>query len=273
MDNQNKQEQMEKIAGEAIMATREGKISWEKSFRHNTFQAAISRNPANLMDLEIHQEKDTGKIGLAIRHNGNLVRSFHPQQQEELQEIVESLNRSIPQEDAKIQWALEELKKLRGEEAKYKETTMTKPRLTINRTINALDESERGNIELEVKIHFEKPQGNKVNWGFWEDALDYFLEYDNLNDFVQDTDYWHSRTDFLLTGSAFRFNLDRVDLEAPNLILDGEAVRYMAQETLGGGMMTLTNAEDTIVSRVKFEMWFSDKERARPVLAYMARSS
>ena len=160
MDNQNKQEQMEKIASEAIMATREGKISWEKSFRHNTLQAVISRNPSNLMDLEIHQEKDTGKIGLAIRHNGNLVKSFHPDQQEELQEIMESLNRSIPLEDEKIQWALEELKKLRGEEAKYKETTMTKPRWTINRTINALDERERGDIELEVKIYFEKLQGN-----------------------------------------------------------------------------------------------------------------
>ena len=272
MANQNKQGQMEKIAGEAIMATREGKIRWEKSFRHNTFQAAIGRNAANFMDLEIHQEKDTGKIRLAIRHNGNLVRSFHPDQQEELQEIMESLNKSISRKDEKIQWALEELKKLRGEEAKYKETTMTNPRWTINRTINALDESERGDTELEVKIHFEEPQGNKVNWGFWEDALDYFLEYDNLNQFVQDTDYWHSRTDFLLTGSAFRFNLNRVDLYAPNLILDGEAIRHVAQETLGGGMMTLTNDEDNIVSRVKFEMWFSDRERARPVLAYITHS-
>ena len=148
MDNQNKQGQMEKIAGEAIMATQEGKISWEKSFRHNTFQAVISRNPANLMDLEIHQEKDTGKIGMAIRHNGNLVRSFYPDQQEELQEIMESLNRSTPQEDEKIQWALEQLKKLRGEEAQ--ETIMTSPRWTIDRTINALDESERGDIDPSI---------------------------------------------------------------------------------------------------------------------------
>ena len=97
MNNQNKQKQMNEITGEAIMATREGKINWEKSFRKNTFQAVISRKPANFMDLEIHQEKDTKKIKLTIRHNGNLVKSFHPDQQEELQEIMEHLHRNIPQ--------------------------------------------------------------------------------------------------------------------------------------------------------------------------------
>ena len=260
---------MDEIAGEAIMATREGKINWGKSTGNNTFQTVISRKPANFMDLEIHQEKDTKKIKLAIRHNENLVRSFHPKQQEELQEIMEHLHKIIPKEDEKIQWALEQLKKIREEEAQ--ETTMTSPRWTIDRTINGLDESESGDIELEVKIHFAEPQGNRVDWEFWVSALDYFLQYDDLNQFVQDTDYWHDRTDFLLTGSAFRFNLDRVDLEAPNLILDGEAIRYVAQETMGGDLMTLTD-EDSIVSRVKFEMWFADRDRARPVLAYVTHS-
>ena len=248
------------------MATREGKIKWEKSIRNNTFQAVISRKPANFMDLEIHQEKDTKKIKLAIRHNGNLVRSFHPDQQEELQEIMEHLHRNIPKEDEKIQWALEQLKKLRAEQTH--ETTITNQRWTIYRMINGLDKSENEDIELEVKIHFEEPQGNKVDWEFWVNALDYFLEYDNLNEFVQDTDYWHDRTDLLLTGSAFRFNLDRVDLQAPNVILDGKAIRYVAQETMGGNLMTLTD-KDSIVSQVKFEMWFSNRDSARAVLAHM----
>ena len=162
-----------------------------------------------------------------------------------------------------------QLKKLRIEKAK--ETTITSPRRTIERTMSALDENESEDIELEVKIHFKEPQGNEVDWEFWVDALDSFLEYDNLNDFVQDTDYWHSQTDFLLTGSAFRFNLDRVDLRAPNVILDGEAIRYVDQKIMGGNLITLTD-EDSIVSRVKFEMWFSDRDRARRVLAYVIDS-
>ena len=162
-----------------------------------------------------------------------------------------------------------QLKKLRIEKAK--ETTITSPRRTIERTMHALDENESEDIELEVKIHFKEPQGNEVDWEFWVDALDSFLEYDNLNDFVQDTDYWHSRTDFLLTGSAFRFNLDRVDLRAPNVILDGEAIRYVDQKIMGGNLITLTD-EDSIVSRVKFEMWFSDRDRAQRVLAYVIDS-
>ena len=162
-----------------------------------------------------------------------------------------------------------QLKKLRIEKAK--ETTITSPRRTIERTMNALDENESEDIELEVKIHFKEPQGNEVDWEFWVDALDSFLEYDNLNDFVQDTDYWHSQTDFLLTGSAFRFNLDRVDLRAPNVILDGEAIRYVDQKIMGGNLITLTD-EDSIVSRVKFEMWFSDRDRAQRVLAYVIDS-
>ena len=260
---------MNEIANEAIMATREGKINWEKSFRKNTFQTVISKKPANFMDLEIHQEKDTKKIKLAIRHNGNLVRSFHPNQQEELQEIMELLHKNIPKEDEKIQWALEQLKKIRREETQ--ETTMTSPQWTIDRTMNALDESESGDIELEVKIHFKEPQGKEVDWEFWVNALDYFLQYDDLNQFVQDTDYWHNQMDFLLTGSTFRFNLDGVDLDAPNLVLDGEAIRYLAKETLGAKVTPLTG-EDNIVSRVKFEMWFADKDRARPVLAYVTHS-
>ena len=266
MDNQNKQEQMNEIAGEAIMATREGKINWEKSTRNNTFQTVISKKPANLMDLEIHQEKNTKKIKLTIKHNGNLVKSFHPDQQEELQEIMEYLHKNILKEDEKIQWALEQLKKLRKEETE--KTTVTNQRWTIYRIINALDESKNEYIELEVQIRFLEPKGNSVNWEFWENALDYFLEYDNLSEFVQDTDYWHEQTDFLLTGSAFRFNLDRVDLQEPNLILDGKAIRYIAQETMRGDLMTLTD-KNSIVSQVKFEIWFSDRDQARPILAQM----
>ena len=266
MDNQNKQEQMNEIAGEAIMATREGKINWEKSTRNNAFQTVISKKPANLMDLEIHQEKNTKKIKLTIKHNGNLVKSFHPDQQEELQEIMEYLHKNILKEDEKIQWALEQLKKLRKEETE--KTTVTNQRWTIYRIINALDESKNEYIELEVQIRFLEPKGNSVNWEFWENALDYFLEYDNLSEFVQDTDYWHEQTDFLLTGSAFRFNLDRVDLQEPNLILDGKAIRYIAQKTMRGDLMTLTD-KNSIVSQVKFEIWFSDRDQARPILAQM----
>ena len=257
---------MNEIAGEAIMATREGKINWEKSTRNNTFQTVISKKPANLMDLEIHQEKNTKKIKLTIKHNGALVKSFHPDQQEELQEIMEYLHKNILKEDEKIQWALEQIKKLRRE--KTQETTATNQRWTIYRIINALDESKNEYIELEAQILFLEPKGKRVDWEFWENALDYFLEYNNLSEFVQDTDYWHERTDFLLTGSAFRFNLDRVDLQEPNLILDGKATRYIAQETMGGDLMTLTD-KDSIVSQVKFEMWFSDKDQARPILAQM----
>ena len=43
MNNQNKQEQMDEIAGEAIMATREGKINWGKSTGNNTFQTVIQQ--------------------------------------------------------------------------------------------------------------------------------------------------------------------------------------------------------------------------------------
>ena len=289
MNNQNKQEQMNEIADEAIRATMEGKIHWERSFKKNTFQTVISRKPANFMDLEIHQEQDTDKIKLAIRHNGNLVKSFRPDQQEELQEIMEHLNKNIPKAGEKIQWALEQLKKIRREETE--KTTMTSPQWTINRTMNALDESESGDIELEVKIHFKEPQGKEVDWEFWVNALDHFLQYDNLNQFVQDTDYWPNQMDFLRTSSTFLFNLDGVNLEAPNLVLGGEAVRYLAmandrvkndnpavqafwaftKKTVEEKVTPLPG-EDNIISRVKFEMWFAERDRAQPVLAYITHS-
>lgn len=280
---------MNEIADEAIRATMEGKIHWERSFKKNTFQTVISRKPANFMDLEIHQEQDTDKIKLAIRHNGNLVKSFRPDQQEELQEIMEHLNKNIPKAGEKIQWALEQLKKIRREETE--KTTMTSPQWTINRTMNALDESESGDIELEVKIHFKEPQGKEVDWEFWVNALDHFLQYDNLNQFVQDTDYWPNQMDFLRTSSTFLFNLDGVNLEAPNLVLGGEAVRYLAmandrvkndnpavqafwaftKKTVEEKVTPLPG-EDNIISRVKFEMWFAERDRAQPVLAYITHS-
>ena len=40
---------------------------------------------------------------------------------------------------------------------------------------------------------------------------------------------------------------------------------------MGGNLITLTD-EDSIVSRVKFEMWFSDRDRAQRVLAYVIDS-
>ena len=272
MNNEQKKQQLEHLAQEAIMATREERLSWEESSQPNAFRASIaSEDSTDLMQLEMLREQNTGSIRLAIRHNDQLVTTFHSERQQELQELMEHLQDDADREDGRIGQTLEELRKLRSGKSKPRKTTATKRRWSVERSINGLDEDEEEDIQLDVEIHFSDHQGTTVEWSFWEDALDYFLQYDNLNQMVEDRDHWHSHDDFLLTGTGFRFDFQTVDLEAPNLMLDGEAIRYTVSEIPGGGLVTHTQ-EDCVVSRVKFQMHFRNRDAARPVLAYLAET-
>ena len=272
MNNEQKRQQLEHLAQEAIMATREERLSWEESSQPNAFRASIaSEESTDLMQLEMLREQNTGSIRLAIRHNDQLVTTFHSERQQELQELMEHLQDDTDREDGRIEQTLEGLRKLRSGESKPRETTATKRKWSVERSINGLDERENEDIQLDVEIHFSDHQGTTVEWSFWEDALDYFLQYDNLNQMVEDSDHWHSHHDFLLTGTGFRFNFQAVDLEAPDLMLDGEAIRYTASEIPGGGLVTHTQ-EDCVISRVKFQMRFRNRDTARPVLAYLAET-
>ena len=271
-NTKDQQAELEQIAREALMATREGKLDWEESFRPGAFRATIPlRYSPDTTQIEMLGRRDTGEIRLVLWHNGNPVTGFEPgpERQEELRELLDDLRDNTEQRGERVRQALEGLQSLRADREGINVTTATRKRWSIERTVNGLDESEESHAELEVRIHFHDHQGTTVEWEFWETALDYFLQYDDLNTLMHDTDHWHSRTEEgLLTGVGFEFDLDGVDLWAPNLILDGEAIRYTATETLGGDLHT-HREEGCIVSRVKLSMNFQDKDRARPLLAYL----
>ena len=272
MNNEQKRQQLEHLTQETIMATREERLSWEESSQPNAFRASIaSEESTDLMQLEMLREQNTGSIRLAIRHNDQLVATFHSERQKELQELMEHLQDDTDREDGRIEQTLEGLRKLRSGESQPRETTATKRKWSVERTINGLDEDEEEDIQLDVEIHFSDHQGATVDWTFWETALDFFLQYDDLNQFVQDSGHWHSRDDFLLTGTTFQSDLQSMDLEAPDLMLDGEAIRYTANEMPGGSLFTHTQ-EDCVVSRVKFQMRFRNRDTARPVLAYLSKT-
>ena len=253
------------------MATQEEKLGWEESFRPGAFRTTIPlRYSPDTTQIEMLRKRDTGAIRLVLWHNGNPVAGFEPrpERQQELQNLLDDLQDNSEQKEKRIQQTLDGLKSLRADRKGLKVTTATRKRWSIERTVNGLDESNEAYAELEVKIHFHDHQGTTVEWEFWEMALDYFLQYDDLNTLMHDTDYWHSQTDEgMLTGVGFEFNLG-VDLWAPNLILDGEAIRYTATESMGGDLHTHRD-ENCIVSRVKFSMNFQDKDKARPVLAHL----
>ena len=264
-----RKEMLERIASEAIRATGEGGMLWEELFRPSSFRSRMHRHMENHLDLEVHHEPETGRFRMAVRHNGDLVTSFHPERQEELRRMTEQLHRNALEDDEKIRWMLEAVSNLRHFPTKYPETTMSRTRWTIARTLTGMDESEDEEIELNATIIFTCPDGQMVDWSFWEDALDFYLQYDDLNSFVQDRGYWHTQEKFLMTGTAFRFNLEGIDLAAPQQGLTGEGIRYEAQGSPGGTITTLTEKKN-IVSQVKFEIVFNEPGRARPVLAYLA---
>ena len=265
------QTELEQIAQEVLMATQEGKLGWEESFRPGAFRATIPLMYSHeTMQIEMLRKRDTGAIRLVLWHNGNPVAGFEPgpERQQELRDLLDDLQDNSEQREKRIRQTLDGLQSLRADRKELKVTTATRKRWSIERTVKGLDESEESHTALEVKVHFHDHQGTTVEWEFWEMALDYFLQYDDLNTLMHDTDCWHSRTDEgMLTGVGFEFNLG-VDLWAPNLILDGEAIRYTATETRGVDLHT-HRAENCIVSRVKFSMNFQDKDKARPVLAHL----
>ena len=153
--DRKRQEMLEEIVDEAIMATKEGKMRWEEFFRPNAFRSQVHRDRENLLDLEIHHEQDTGRIRTAIRHNGDLVTSFHPARQEELQEMMERLQRSAIREEGKIRWTLNSVRKLRQHGAKGEAATMH----SVTRKVRELDQSGQEEIELEARITFTDPPG------------------------------------------------------------------------------------------------------------------
>ena len=139
----------------------------------------------------------------------------------------------------------------------------------IERTLNGLDETEAEDIALDVEVTFEDTKGLATVPGFWEYALDYFIQYDNLNSLVANTDYWHSRDDGMLTGTTFRFDVDGMKPDAPRQVaVSGEAVRHLATEHINGDYQTFSD-DGCIVSRAGFRMVFKDGERALPVLRHI----
>ena len=259
--DRKRQEMLEEIVDEAIMATREGKMRWEEFFRPNAFRSQVHRDRENLLDLEIHHEQDTGRIRTAIRHNGDLVTSFHPARQEELQEMMERLQRSAIREEGKIRWTLNSVRKLRQHGAKGEAATMH----SVTRKVRELDQSGQEEIELEARITFTDPRGQTADWKTWEDAIDSFLEHDTLNTLIQDHGRRDSQADLLLTGTTFRFNPGNNGPDAPNLALEWEGIRYAARGNTGGTITALADSEN-IVSQVRVQMHLPDREQARPVL-------
>lgn len=257
-------EMLEELVGHAIMATREGKMAWGESFRPNAFRSTIGPRAGDSMDLEILRDAGNGRVKAVLWNRGDLVVSFHPRAETEAYELLEHLERNTIQQDQKVRRALEQIRELRGEGGELQENTITRLEWTVRREMGARDEEDEF-YEFDVRITFSEPEGTPTGWDHWEDALDYFLQYDDLNMFMEDTDYWHCRTDFLLTGTGFDFDLDGLDPEADEPTLSGEAIRYAAREGMGGSLTTLTDA-DSIVSRVKFRMEFENPGKVRPVL-------
>lgn len=138
----------------------------------------------------------------------------------------------------------------------------------IARTVLGLDESESEDISLEVEVTFGSPEGEPTEQSFWEFALDYFLEADNLNAFVEDTDFWHSRENLVLTGTTFRFDFDQTKLGDSAVELAGEAVRSHAVEAPNGDYHTFAD-DGNVVSRVSFTMEFKNPDLAHPVVSYI----
>ncbi len=136
---------------------------------------------------------------------------------------------------------------------------------TLLRSLPGLDQEEREDTEVQIALHFQNPQGHPTPPDYWECALDYFLETDNLNQFVQDSEYWHSWWDFIISAAAFEFNLSALDPDNPSPVLPGRAVRYLAKEGIKGEYYTLTDPASVIAS-VDFEVHFPEPETARPVL-------
>lgn len=256
------EEDLELLAGHAAAATREGRLDWGESFRPNAFRAAIGPRRGEAMDLEVLRDAGSGRVKMVLWNHGEPVASFHPRAETGAEELLERLERSAVTKGEKVRRALEQIRELRagtGEEA-------SRP-WVLWRTVDARDESEdgTGDCRLETEIHLTDPEGAPVDWDFWESALDYFLQYDDLNTFVGDTDCWHSRVDHLLTGTAFEFDLDELDPEAERPELSGRAARYVAVESRGREYHTYRD-EDQIVSQIGFRMHFADAAAARPVL-------
>ena len=260
-------EMLEELVGQAIMATREGRMTWGESFRPNAFRAGIGPNAGNSMDLEIMREAESGRTKLVLWNRGDLVTSFHPRAEPEARELLEHLELNAVRQDQRVRQALEQIRELRRGNGPVQESAITKREWTIRREMDAKDE-EDNEVELDVRITFSEPEGKITSWDLWENALDYFLQYDDLNTFLDDTDAWHSRTDFLLTGTKFDFDLDEPSPETESPALSGKAVRYVAVESRGGDLTTLTD-EENIVSQVKFRMEFDSSEETRRVLRHI----
>ena len=242
-------------------------MAWGESFRPNAFRANISPRAGDSMDLEILRDAGNGRIKVVLWNRGDLVTSFHPRAETEAGELLEHLERNTVQQDQKVRRALEQIRELRGEGGEFQENTITRREWAVRREMDARDEEDKF-YELDVRIIFSEPEGTPTGWDHWEQALGYFLQYDDLNMFVEDTDYWHCRMDFLLTGTRFEFDLDGLNPEAEAPELTGEAIRYVALEGRGGSLTTLTDADST-VSRVKFRISLPDTGEARRVLRHI----
>ena len=266
---------LEKIALEAVMATREGRLRWEPSLRPDGFRATIGRGKEGMTDLEIRQDPEGNGIRLAVTSANITVNGAPGAAREELEELLADLNgdteartREMPQD------ALRMLRELRGQGGeREKQEEPEKDRWAITRRVKALDEREAGSIELDITLEFSDPEGAPVGRDFWESALDYFLEYDDLNTFFQDTDYWHSHVEHILSGTGFRFDLEGLDPGASEPEIHGDVIRYTARETDRGNLITYTEEEQDVISRARCVMRFQDPQAAQPVLAHIRDSN
>ena len=63
-NTKDQQAELEQTAREALMATREGKLDWEESFRPGAFRATIPlRYSPDTTQIEMLGRRDTGRSG------------------------------------------------------------------------------------------------------------------------------------------------------------------------------------------------------------------
>ena len=257
------QEMLENITQEVILGTREGKLHWKKSSSPSGGQYAmtIQNGPRTWAAIvEIQKAGKESTVSMKIQRGGEVI-TWTPQAQGELLQIVQRLEEAEHerQRDSLPPAVLAALREIRyGDEADG---------WTIQRTIGGYSD-DGTEVQLDTAIHFGQTGRAPVDREFWEYALDHFLQTGDLNDFVQNSGYWYSRDDHLLSGTEFEFDISNPGPGMDGSVIPGEAIRRLARENDRGEMDTYTGKED-VISTVKLQMRFLDPQAAQPVLDHI----
>ena len=117
-------------------------------------------------------------------------------------------------------------------------------------------------VELLITV---EPNNGATDRDIWERAFDYFLEQDNLEEFIEgDNDFYHSRDKGFLSGTRFEFKEILTNPAATPITAQGG--HYQATESRSGDYSTYTDQEGTI-STAKVTLAFVDPAQAEPFFA------